>query len=105
MSGTRFVVTFWNGDLNRCLGVYDTTQAAMGAVLYDVLDSYGEEGAPEFKVKVTGDSGYDSFYDINVTFHKEGEGYKFDYTDQYRVFFLRSDESSEGGGSCSGKDV
>lgn len=90
----KFIVEFWNGDLNQVLGIYESTFAAMGAVLYHVVTTVGSD-IPEFGITTRGDSGYDCYYDILVSYTKKADG-GYDFTEnyiknhieRYRVFYL-----------------
>ena len=96
MAAKKYIVTYWNGDIDKVLGIYNSNHEAMGAVLYHVLTTFGLD-VPEFGVKSTGDSGYNSYFDILISKKKKSEGgYNFDqrdprnYIDRYRVFFWES---------------
>ena len=86
---TRFVVTYayndW--DVNGCIGVFDDANKAMGAIIANALDIYDsriEDGKdPKFTFEFSHDSGYDNYYDVNITM--DGEN----MTDLYRVYYLR----------------
>ena len=98
MATKKYIVTYWNGDLDMVLGIYNSNHEAMGGVLYHALTTYGYgEGDTEFGVKSTGDSGYNSYFDILISKKKKSEGgYNFDQRDprncidRYRVFFWES---------------
>lgn len=101
MVAKKFIVEYWNGDLNMIIGIYNSSAEAMGAIMYHVLTTY-ENGIPEFGVKNTGDSGYDSYFNILISYTKKADGgYDFDernnrnHIDRYRVFFWRNNFEEE----------
>lgn len=101
MAAKKYIVEYWNGDLDMILGIYNSNHEAMGAVLYHVLTTLDGD-VPEFGIKSTGDSGYNSYFDILVSFKKKSDGgYNFDQRDarnsidRYRVFFWESNFEEE----------
>lgn len=101
MAAKKYIVTYWNGDLDMVLGIYNSSHEAMGGALYHYLTTYGE-GVPEFGVKNTGDSGYNAYFDILISNKKKSDGgYNFDQRDplnridRYRVFFWESNFEEE----------
>lgn len=96
MAAKKYIVTYWNGDLDTVLGIYNSNHEAMGAVMYHALTTF-DRVVPEFGIKSTGDSGYNSYFDILISNKKKSDGgYNFDQRDplncidRYRVFFWES---------------
>lgn len=87
----KFVVTyaFNDWDLNGCIGVFDDPDKAIGAIISNVFDTWDgrhEAGIdPKFTFEFVHDSGYDNFYDVNISYECEG----VEFIDTYRVFYLR----------------
>lgn len=86
----KYIVVQSTGDLDRCLGVYDTPETAYGTIMCEAMrfDS-------NFTVKAEHDSNYNAWFSVGISYTKTDEHAAL--TDYYTVYFLREEKEHEAG--------